>query len=1441
MKCRIEINPKTRMVSEVLAPNGLPSLAFSKLDKIYGETKALDIYKRINSEEFLSWFGDNGHVDSNGEPNIFKGLIDGENVVYFERYNGDKIIADEVKGNFISDIINNLTDGRVIENPNKSGYITKDGVEVSKRITQITKNYNKKRSGQSQHDRMMPIYADKGTVIHSYFQHLTNAIHQGIEVNQKTIQNLVKTDLDNKMDENGNYFLREYDSNELYNLSTKDFSSLAHVARVIYEEMKILGEERGGIAEVFTEITIHDPEQDVAGTIDNLFLFNDGSASIFDYKTMYNMLVWSDELEQYVAKKNIKHDKIEGYSRQIAKQMEILQKHYGISKFNETRIIPLHINLKYDKKTKEQTPIIYSMNVDYYTQDEVSDILKPIPVANEMTTDEATNKMLLQLREQRLDLVLRSMGKKGKIAGGEKTELEEEINRLYNTEKHILIDQQPDIIAFEAMGLIEFIQNKLTTTSELTPELARKIKRNMDALDFFETILKQSIDSTVLGLDVDDSKKNNAVALTQISNAKQILEDFFVLKVKDAYDRDLSITLKEKGFLDQFNTTSELEGEQFRFLDDVVQESYAKTNSVISDKIKFLEEFNKDLSRSELSIIEKLIRNENDGNLVNKWSKEYHEAVELAYSNNDGNWFMNTHEIRDYDAWKEFYDAKLDEKWTSLQQRGLISKDDVVLDDSALIELEQFDNTYDIENSPSARLNQYNKFWLQPKNPTNWYSAEYIQVDNNPKAKELYSFIVGINTEARKFGINKTTLFTPSIRRGVMEQVFDGKFGLATKQIVDSFAEHALEDDQGNIYDPNAMTVPVYFQSEVFTKENIERLNELSNREDLTEEEKVELEELETASKVKLNVNEKSNDILSDMTHYLRTIYNYKHMSEIEPYLELAQSIVNNKDQYTLDQNGRLQTDEYGDLVRGRGNDNNRELFKFQLNYHLYGKSISSNDKKIDIGGKRISMIKSALLVKRATSAMTLGFNDMSMIGNGANAMLTAFMHGAGGQYYSNKQLKKALHLFGTEPRKAGAIVKLFNILDEKQELEAAKSLTRSKLKSVFDEENFYVFIKMAEKIPGNTTILAIMDNYGVDPNTGKIRKVELLRKLHGDDFKSILDSVEVTENDIVIPGITDNPKEFQRLRAIARANSNRIRGASSQEDVHALGGTILGQLITQYRSWIIPTVKTRFKEMGYDNLTNELVIGRYRAFGGDIKNLILNDGAHGAIQGITKLLTEFGVGWISKSLRGNFTSGKGVDSAYRSMYNEWKKKNKHLPNIQKLQEGSKEDDELFEEFKLTRRREFNSALSEFRMIAVALLAASLAKGDWDDDGEPDYKNWFLSRKGVKYLDRIVTELTFFTDPRSADEFISNPIPIMSVVTQFYNLAGNTFDVGRDAILGQNKSGDITGMFYYGSRLIPGVRPVLNLWDDWYYSDDNSRKTLKEGERGFQFYKTVID
>ena len=326
---------------------------------------------------------------------------------------------------------------------------------------------------------------------------------------------------------------------------------------------------------------------------------------------------------------------------------------------------------------------------------------------------------------------------------------------------------------------------------------------------------------------------------------------------------------------------------------------------------------------------------------------------------------------------------------------------------------------------------------------------------------------------------------------------------------------------------------------------------------------------------------------------------------------------------------------------------------------------------------------------------------------------------------------------------------------------------------------------------------LSLMQNYGMSSD-GKFIQLESLKKIEP-EAKSLLNSIKVVNEKLVIPGIIDekgdvNFDNFVKVKNLISSVSAGIKGEMTSEDMNVANTTLTGSLLMTYKNWLPTLIKERYGNTNYNPTTNTITIGKSNALWlNDIGNLspesrnVLGILKHTLVIS-SKLLLDISTFGYFKQFKVNEERAAQLLQAF---------KNKH-PGNKEIQNYSLDD------YIRYMQGQIRSQIVELRMYSIFLMGLMLLGADWDDDDKPDYKETYLGRTMFRLTNRVTRELGFFYGSDALETFSKSSIPVTGLLFDFGKFLSNTVDVAVEDITGEEDKRDKSPRFYYFSKLFPG-------------------------------------
>ena len=1202
----------------------------------------------------------------------------------------------------------------------------------------------------------------------------------------------------------------------------------------VYEEIKEMQRsiDPKGVVNIIPEALLIDKASSIGGTVDLLVMFSDASISMYDFKTFTPYKEFKSTTSGDLIANPIQDYKLKSWTHQIASYKKILTDVHGHSKFRHTRIIPIRVDYKAKESKNLDDNLLPSIErLDVGPQ--ASKFLEQIPVTVEQTEDKELNTLI-----NRQVLILKNLEEQiKKVPYGKRNSIADRIERTKTSIRRLQVDKDINFIIANARQLIEELEGKDRESGRLAiaDPLNEKYLSIEDLLEFKDEVsiyenfsgATKNIVAEELGKDYDKGRAKRKL-IEQVQGSMKALEDSIesalmerLQNLANTKNENLEEALSELDTVNIFKRLSQIDNPVFQTFSKILQE---KQTEIIFKRKKI---------QSELQVLRDKIRgagikdfstvfNPKTGNMYSRMTSVFYDDRSAAIKDNDVEWFKTHYKVKD-----KFKDLEERRKAHEVKKREQI----IVLKDEesgeVLRDQAEVDRMVKAAMATWDKYNNYNKinFWkegnytvqaeLKGSTLEKYESAEYKRIKANPVMKEFYDFVEARNAEFRDIlGLSYKQMpsnFLPKIRKDVVERFTHGGFSsLASGLVRDSLEGLKIKESEDGFKvgskDPriDKKTIPIYFVNDI-------------------------------RDKGEKNVAAQSEELLRSLLLFSEMAYNYQAMAAIEHEVEaLATLLETNKiSELQTNEAGEKFMDYSGSWAKKMGVSADMiETFKDFQNYYIYGIKIKNNLTKYE-EIKGMSVTKSALALKNFMAKKMLAIPIIPGAAAYAAGRMGVVFEGAKGQYFTKESSKKATRTMATDWMKYNTIVEYFEPNQESMGRLHANKLTLKgtynipgKLKSTRSSVRDMLFAPLRkgdERIDAQVTN-AMAHEWGVAPD-GTIMRMEKLQKLASDTFtpKSIweLSSYNEKTKEFTVEGMSK--EGYTMFRNAIRKATSGIKGLMTDEDIKRTDILLGWNLVMQFRNWMPGILHERFGKVKYDRQLDIISEGRFSVTGKQLTNGISVkdiEGIPSLLWTLTKLSKNavtlgFHVGTFGLPKR--FGKGYKVNEKLaRREYNKFMEQNPDL-NPEVNERGV-----TYEQYINMMQGQVEAGLIELRLLtAFAALIAFMA-GDWDDDGEEDYKKYWGTRVLHKILSRAELELAFSINPLEYQKLMqSSPIPITRVVSDFAKTLDNTYDEITDLMFGENSPQDKSGIFYRSSQWITGVMQIRKIFDMIFEGDED--------------------
>ena len=1390
----------------------------------------LDVLDNITDAEMLQA---EPEQTENSQEKVTKSLLDDHEALVIKEW----IQEDDGKLPRGLEVIEEFSDGKKL----KRYKFTKDGKEyiISNRVTdQSTRDFVKKlgkdraleitKSARSKHLR------ENGVRIHNAAQDLMDFYGS-------------KSDMINVVDPDGRGKKTLEQIRKESGLNKVHFEVFKTGVRNHIKQIEIQQEKIGkGKANLITELKIVDPHkvlaglEGVAGTMDVAVVYSDGSMDLLDWKTVSPSSFFKDRKGNIV--RNPFRTKMDSYNTQIGTYINMLKEVHGVEKFNRTRIVPIHVD--YAKNVKgELTSSIVKFEMAHTNKE----FLRSIAVALEKTDHKELDKLVNKLDNQIKRLKTQQRNVKAKRKDFAK--LQARIEVLEDAMQELVV--KGDIVS-----LIDNVAQRISTVTAgigIKDTTDPDYLTNEDLRAIYEdfTMFQGITDGTVDYLDkmIAKSKdKEKARAYRDAFNDASTIVDNNLKRVRNEWlsrlteiarqdGQDLSETPKSQsgvfGMLTRnFTSMDVYPHPAFRAAYKKIYESFNKTKVItdaLNDEIQDIT-FGKEINGKRDGGLNKwakdngmtlkqafkdvLIQDTKDEkgkviyrNLVPMFSKEFRDTIKSKQEKNDIVWMKQNFKIKE-GAREKF----------NLMRKNAVERESYLFPEDNQIGIRKanmkawdqkfnvFDPLYD-----KAWLNPYWSMFLEPKNPAEHYSEKYKIIAKNKPVLDYYNTYRRITSEmGDTANIKMSPNFIAHVKDDMVESLLNNGIGLkGMNEMVDAISRSFMVKAEQE-------TMGVFSNDGSFVNQiPLPYVNELTNK------------------KGEIDAGLKSIDLSKSLYLLATSVYNHKHMGEIESYVMGLKEMIIEKGE-AVTKNGVLQY-QGSEIRRQDASPATLANYDKFINFYLYGQRIQNDD--IIIGG--VSAIKTVKSLQSLYSMKVLGLAFVPGIAARITGGINMFLNGIDGVHYTNKHLNVARKNFAMNNKQWHAFVNYVDPFQAGLTWRKAKDLSMKAANKVLDLDNWYAPLRNPdENIDGMITV-AMAQNHGIDKEGVLQRLVDL-----PEGTPSLWDSFTKNhkEGSLLINGMTQQSYNDFRLRV--KAVARKIKGEMSDENIYTFSTSLTGQVMLQFKSWMPGLVTSRTGGTRYNDVLKVLEEGRYRGF---VKSAL---GIDSIPHGKKLLKEELGLKiMLQNTLKRGLDSvtyltflkkyiadpakkaklekeGKWTDAMDKRYKSRVKRLEGEFERFKRNSTDPRIKNISLKEFLRMRERSVTRTLAEVRaLIGMYLAAMAMGAGIGPDDEKWKNKTW-LNRKIYMLLARTRMELGFLVNPMEFVAFTRGLVPLTGLLTDSYKVVENGWQESLEmlGVIAENKR-DKTPLFYHTLKFVPGWSQLRRIIEPYEQDKRNPYET----------------
>lgn len=1408
-----------------------------ELESILGHDGVDELFFKLQTKTFHDWKGDTEF------PRLYK-TTDNSVLVYNNR--GDSVDIRTFINTFDKDSrlgeaqqqahVTKLDKQAPIKK-DSGGYsvLTDDGIEEDVQTTvtealQAGKLFTIDKTGQEKSEYMRK----KGTVIHSYLNIIIRNILDNKSPSYTELRKLVGEDVLKRPDF-GNQ------DEKFWFMESKQIDTLTKYSVDLIKKIRV----KDSKAVIRTEQSIYSKKQDKAGTMDLYVVYSDGTKEIYDFKSI-NFYESADKR----VPKEVKEWKKDFYSEQLNGYRQILLDDYDAKPedFTKLAIIPIDIQFFWDKDAKKYiTTGFKTVDIGYQTgKDYLKTLLSRFQLTGVQTIDDQL-KSLFNRREVLQEALKTS-------PGNEKVRAE-----LYGTKatpggiNAIIEGIQSDAREFEFAWIeIDNILREYEVYSLITNKTDKEYL-TPERLVHMLTILK-AYNGLILAAEGEYAKlaKSDPLRFQALQGLLQALlirkprienqiYTRLMAQIGDELNLDLSKINSAITSFSQFRGVSDLShvsqramSSLVRSADDEIHNQMVAMRKRIDVITKELFDWNKTNGKNQFTGFEILV-NPATGNLWGKYKPEAWTEIREHQDKRDLVWLTNNivFDKVKYEKYRETRFKKFEKNY----------KDPKKLQ----VEKDKFEAMYDAQaKKPDEAILNKRNYFISPKDVDAKKNDAWVKihaVGNEALAKYYNEHIKIMNELEELTDVKFDQYFVANVKKDMIDAI--GETGLAglrdfgfKQQMQDMFgASQATDDDFGVIDlatgDVKAEVPLQYFHQiqPAITKADAASV-EVKVLGMIDPDTKAHYVKGSKAFKDKIDkelfllkrekgLRLKSKDLSRNLILFSNSVYTYNAFKNREGLVLGIKALLsaNKIKEHAEDAFGKMVKDRITKLglIKENISSETETLFDKQIKFFFYKQGIQNKDSKV-LGG--LSGNKVVMRLVQWMSIKSLSTNLGSIFQNHMGGKANYWINAAEGLFMTKinhaRVLKAQINQDGVDSmKKYFGILEYLGISAPKKEQRLARKASASILTQYVGSDLKYKGQEFSQVDIKRDVSANVMMTYG-QLNGMPVRLSQMPT-----GTLSLWDLMKVQKDGTMIINEL-KPEGYKQMRELIDKFSSRILGEQAEFDHAVYDTNVYFRVLTQFRSWIAPLAEARWAGMKKDDVYNEVNIGRY--------NLWWHTMERGLIAIPKELLKLFADSASMGLLSAGYNKATGNKLFYNEeaidfFYNKYIDENPDQAGIF----TKKQFLELHD-------AKIKGLLYELKAIATIMALTALLRGDWDDDGKPDYKETWFGRTAYNLAMRVQTELTFWVSPQSVVTTIKTGIPITGLLTDIFNFGSNTLDETRDLIFGENagyikegptkgKSKDRQQAGYYLLKLSP-VNSLAQFFD--FFDDITNALTFGE-------------
>jgi hypothetical protein len=1122
-----------------------------------------------------------------------------------------------------------------------------------------------------------------------------------------------------------------------------------------------------------SETRIYDPSQDEAGTMDFVAIFEDGQIDIKDWKFMDINPEKNSDVPWY---------KKDAFNIQIGEYKKILKNVYGVTKFRQTRAIPIRASYKYFEASLKQAPVLKNI-VFGNVNPKLEEDLTLVPVATE---DESTGNIQIDALIKKLNALHDRLSKE-KVAEGRRDIKKDKLNTLEKAIRVLQIQGKTKeliISANQIIGSIESNIKKLREQLETSTDVEAIGIKLLDDYDFME--LFKDIHTRFKNVEISDEDREKlkniseraGSVMSEIKEEAGLREQVGEILVNGVDIKNVNAPEKIVGFYSKnLRSFSQAKTKATQALYKWVSGATNEQAIKLSEEAHKIEKLKANVEKEAKSkgieikpYLTKLLNFDDKGrwlgNLIGKYNPEFYTKLKQAQKDGDAKWIKANINMAEYEAWyvkraaetiawesDQVYDATDEEANKAEQQRRIAN----------------FHKAFKPSND-TAFTQANDQLYRYPLD--SWLSPKYTELKDSPALLAFYTEWQEKMKESLKMGMVEArgySTFVPNIRKSSLEKLFFGTKEKGAKSTYDYLSHFALHADDAAI-DP-ITNKPV---------DNIQPLYIYDLAREATDKE----------GKAFEDYSQKSDDLFKIMYLWSDEMLRFDLLSKIEDKARILQSIEQSK-------LAIASVDKVTGEESHVENTTNLEYYNNFMKYNLYNtKYTEKSDASVRVnvgkyvGGVNatskklfgfeilpkptndfvdVSASKTIEGINRYFQAKVLGGSFPSaltnFLGGTANALINSgkFMD-AGDIVYG--QARMISGKFNDEEGKkiAGLIDYVLPLTEDEKRWKGQELSVNNAVSNLSSDALFYlqrkserfvqipIFIAFAK----NTMVengelvnireyvrnkLAFGSRFQLPTAERKALEKQAEKEIKElQDTRSIIKTAAVVNDRLQIPGVDRVSPTLYNFRNRVQQFTKDALGNMDPQDIYQYRMNILFKSAMMFKNWIPRMADVRFGELRYEVGKDDWEYGRYRMmFNGLFSNLL--SGAQALI---------------------------GISSGKEQLIEKAKK----LYIIKQAEFGTDEKFLNEGEFVDMYTKAIQQTMQEV-LVWLSIIGMMMALSHFkpDDDDELKKGSW---KYALRLADRARDELSFFYNPKAMASIANGSMfPALGVFIDLEQFAQN--------------------------------------------------------------------